>query len=88
MKHITTTALLVLAFAQPGFSGGLGEPLVEQEVIGPEDTMTPEEVAAGSDNSGGFFVPLLIFAAIAAALSASGGGDGVPTGGLPPPPIK
>jgi len=84
MKFVTIAALALSLTAQSSYASGLAEPLVDPEVIGPEDTMSPEDVAAATTTEGGFLVPLLILAAMVALISSSGGGGGTP----PVPPGK
>ncbi len=63
MKVVALATALVLA-ATTTFAGGLGEPVMETEVV-----------AERAASSGGIIVPLLLLILIAAAVSG-GGGDG------------
>ena len=60
---ITTSAVLALS-ALAAQAGGLGEPIMEPEVV----------EAATSSSAGGIIVPLLLLLVIAAAASGGGGG--------------
>lgn len=57
---VTTTAVLALS-AMAATAGGLGEPIMEPEVV----------EAATSSSAGGIIVPLLLLLLIAAAASSS-----------------
>ncbi len=59
---ITTSAVLALS-AVAATAGGLGEPIMEPEVV----------EAATSSSAGGIIVPLLLLLVLAAAASSSGG---------------
>lgn len=59
---ITTSAVLALS-AMAAQAGGLGEPIMEPEVV----------EAATSSTAGGIIVPLLLLLLIAAAVSSSSG---------------
>lgn len=60
---ITTSAVLALS-AMAATAGGLGEPIMEPEVV----------EAATSSSAGGIIVPLLLLLLLAAAASSSSGG--------------
>ena len=64
---ITTSTVLALS-AMAAQAGGLGEPIMEPEVV----------EAATSSSAGGIIVPILLLLLIAAAVSSgsSGGGGG------------
>lgn len=62
---ITTAAALALS-AMAANAGGLGEPIMEPEVV----------EAATSSSAGGIIVPLLLILLIAAAASSSSGPTG------------
>lgn len=62
---ITTSAVLALS-ALAAQAGGLGEPIMEPEVV----------EAATSSSAGGIIVPLLLLLLIAAAASGSSSGGG------------
>ena len=59
---ITTSAVLALS-AMAAQAGGLGEPIMEPEVV----------EAATASTAGGIIVPLLLLLLIAAAVSSSSG---------------
>ena len=59
---ITTSAVLALS-AMAATAGGLGEPIMEPEVV----------EAATSSSAGGIIVPLLLLLLIVAAASSNGG---------------
>ncbi len=61
---ITTSAVLALS-AMAASAGGLGEPIMEPDVV----------EAATSSSAGGIIVPLLLILLIAAAASSGGGVD-------------
>lgn len=61
---ITTSAVLALS-AVAATAGGLGEPIMEPEVV----------EAATSSSAGGIIVPLLLLLVLAAAASSSSGGS-------------
>lgn len=65
MKSLMLSAAIAFA-AGTAFAGGLGEPVMETEVV-----------AERASSSAGIIVPLLLLILIAAALSG-GGGDGGP----------
>lgn len=58
---ITTSAVLALS-AMSATAGGLGEPIMEPEVV----------EAATSSSAGGIIVPLLLLLLVAAAVSSGG----------------
>ena len=64
---ITTSAVLALS-AMAANAGGLGEPIMEPEVV----------EAATSSSAGGIIVPLLLLLLIAAAVSSNGGSSPAP----------
>ena len=64
---ITTSAVLALS-AVAANAGGLGEPIMEPEVV----------EAATSSSAGGIIVPLLLLLLIAAAVSSNGGSSPAP----------
>ena len=66
---ITTSAVLALS-AMAANAGGLGEPIMEPEVV----------EAATSSSAGGVIVPLLLLLLIAAAVSSNGSSP-APIGG-------
>lgn len=67
---ITTSAVLALS-AMAANAGGLGEPIMEPEVV----------EAATSSSAGGVIVPLLLILLIAAAASSSSSPSPIPSGG-------
>lgn len=66
MKSLLLATTLVCA-AGTSFAGGLGEPVME-----------PEVVAEKAASSGGILIPLLLLILVAAALSGGDGGGSTP----------
>lgn len=62
---LTTSAVLALS-AMSAQAGGLGEPIMEPDVV----------EAATSSSAGGIIVPLLLLLLVAAAVSSGGSGGG------------